>query len=359
MAELLVGTRKGLFVLEGEPGGRFRVAHRLFAGETVEYAMRDRRSSRTLASVTNGFYGPRVWLADGGLGGEWQQAEGPAFPADVPDTAVERTWVIETAEEDGVLWAGTAPAALWRSEDGGASWQLNRPLWDAPTRPEWQPGFGGLALHTICPWPGDPDRLLVAVSAAGVWLSDDRGASWRTGYDGLVAGYMPPELREGTHTLCVHDVRRAPARPDRLFMQFHNGVYRSDDAGASWLRIDDGLPADFGFPIVLDPADPDSAYVIPLVDGSDRVTPEGRLRVFETRDAGGSWRDRSTGLPQQDAYKTVLRQAFDGDGGRAGGPGQALAFGATSGEVWTSPDGGATWAVAAGDLPPVTSVRWA
>lgn len=359
MAELLVGTRKGLFVLEGEPGGPFRIAGRHFPGETVEFAMRDRRSGRTLASVTNGFYGPRVWLSDD-LAGEWQQAEGPAFPSDLPDTAVERTWVIEQAEEDGVLWAGTAPAALWRSEDGGSSWQLNRPLWDVPTRPEWRPGFGGLALHTICPWPGDPDRLAIGISAAGVWLSDDRGASWRTGYSGLVAGYMPPELREGTHTLCVHDMKRAPARPERLFMQFHNGVYRSDDAGSTWTPIHEGLPADFGFPLVVDPADPDSAYVIPLVDGSDRVTPDGRLRVFETRDAGGSWRDRSSGLPQQNAYKTVLRQAFDGDRGRAGGgAAQALAFGATSGEVWTSPDGGASWTVAAGDLAPVTSVRWA
>jgi hypothetical protein len=354
MAELLVGTKKGLFVLRGEPGTPFRVEHRLFPGETVEYATRDRHSGRTLASVTSGFYGPRLMWTDD-VAGAWHQADGPTFPPDIADAAVERIWVIEPAEEAGVLWAGTAPAALWRSEDGGASWQLNRSLWDAPTRPEWQAGFGGLCLHTICPWPGDPDRLAIAISAAGIWLSDDRGATWRTGYTGLVASYLPEEIREGTHMLCVHDVKRAPARPERLFMQFHNGVYRSDDAGSSWQPIAEGLPADFGFPLVVDPHDPDSAYVIPLVDGSDRVTPEGRLRMFETRDAGASWRDRSVGLPQENAFKTVLRQAFDGD---AGSP-QALAFGATSGEVWTSANAGATWAVAAGDLAPVTSVRFA
>ena len=354
MAELLVGTKKGLFVLRGQPGEPLEVAHRLFPGELVEFALRDRRNGRVLASVTSGFYGPRVMWADE-VDGEWRQAAGPAFPAGVTEAVVERVWVIEPAEEPGVLWAGTAPAALWRSEDGGESWELNRPLWDVPTRPEWNPGQGGLALHSICPWPGDPDRLALAVSAAGVWLSDDRGATWRTGYEGLVAGYLPEELREGTHALCVHDMKRAPNRPDRLFIQFHNGVYRSDDAGATWTSIAAGLPADFGFPVVVDPHDPDCAYVIPLVDGSDRVTPDGRLGVYETRDAGASWIARTDGLPQRDAYKTVLRQAFDGDGGTP----QALAFGATSGEVWTSADAGATWAVGAGDLAPVTSVRFA
>lgn len=354
MAELLVGTRKGLFVLDGTPGEPCDVRRRLFPGETVEYALRDRRSGRYLASVTNGFYGPRIMWTDD-LSGEWQQAAGPAFPPDIPDAAVERVWVIEQAEEPGVLWAGTAPAALWRSEDGSTSWELNRGLWNAPTRPEWQPGLGGLALHTVCTWPGEPDRLAAAVSAAGVWLSDDRGATWRTGYTGLVAGYLPEEAREGTHALCVHDMKRAPLRPDRFFMQFHNGVYRSDDAGATWTSIAAGLPADFGFPVVVDPHDPDCAYVIPIVDGSDRVTPDGRLRVYETRDAGATWIERTRGLPQENAWKTVLRQAFDGDGGAP----QALAFGATSGEVFASADGGETWSVAAGDLPPVTSVRFA
>ena len=354
MAELLVGTKKGLFVLRGEPGRPFEVADRLFPGEMVEFALRDPRSGRVLASVTSGFFGPRVMWADDPAG-EWTQAAGPAFPADLATAAVERVWTIEPGEEPGVLWAGTAPAALWRSEDDGESWQLNRALWDVPTRPEWNPGQGGLALHSICPWPGNADRLAIAVSAAGVWLSDDRGATWRTGYRGLNPRYMPEEVRDSTHPLCVHDMKRAPLRPERLFLQFHGGVYRSDDAGATWQPIMDGLPADFGFPLVVDPADPDSAFVIPLVADRDRVTPDGRLRVFRTRDAGASWTGLDAGLPQHDAYKTVLRQAFDGTGS---GRQQALAFGATSGEVFTSADGGATWAVSAGNLAPVTSVRF-
>ena len=352
MTELLVGSKKGLFVLRGEPGEPFAVAQRAFPGEVVEYAIRDPRSGRYIASVTSGFYGPRVMLADDPAG-EWRQAKGPAFPEDIPDAAVQRIWVVRPAEEPGVLWAGTDPAALWRSEDDGETWELSRALWNVPTRPEWQPGFGGLALHAICPWPGDPDRLAVGVSAAGVWLSEDRGETWRTGYAGLVAGYLPEEAREGTHSLCVHNMHRAPCRPERLFMQFHGSVYRSDDAGETWSDISAGLPSGFGFPLVADPADPDGAYVIPLVADRDRVTPDGQVRVYETRDAGATWTARSAGLPQENAYLTVLRQAFDHDGGSPLG----LYFGATSGDVFGSGDGGATWSTVASRLAPVTSVR--
>jgi hypothetical protein len=352
MTELLVGSKKGLFVLRGEPGDAFEIAHRAFAGDVVEFALRDPRSGRYFASVTSGFYGPRVYFADDPAG-EWQQATGPAFPEDIPDSSVTRIWVVQPAEEPGVLWAGAAPASLWRSEDDGESWTLNRPLWDVPTRPEWQPGAGGLALHSICPWPGDPDRLAVGISAAGVWLSDDRGESWRTGYTGLEPRYLPEEAREGSHALCVHNMRRAPLAPERLFLQFHGSVYRSDDAGSTWTDIASGLPSGFGFPLVVDPADPESAYVIPLVADVDRVTPDGCMRVYETRDAGTSWTARQDGLPVEDAYLTVLRQAFDADNGSP----SSLYFGATSGDVFGSADGGASWFAAATRIAPVNSVR--
>jgi len=349
--ELLVGTQKGLFVLRGPRGGRFDVAGRAFPGESVEYAMQDSETGRTFAAVSHGQFGPHLFFTDGDPLGEWTEAEGPAFPSDV-DATVTCIWAVERGV-GGTLWAGVAPAALFRSDDGGASWQLVRGLWDVPSRPRWEGGAGGLCLHSICPWPGDPDRLAVGISAAGVWRTEDGGRSWQWGVEGLVPRYVPEEARAENVSFCVHKVLRAPLEPETLYMQFHGGVYRSDDAGATWKDVAFGLPADFGFPLAIDPADPDRAFVIPLVADHDRVTPNGRLRVYETRDRGASWRPLASGLPQEGAWLTVLRQAFCDDGRDPLG----LYFGAKSGEVFATADGGATWATAAERLPAISSVR--
>jgi photosystem II stability/assembly factor-like uncharacterized protein len=352
MTALLVGTKKGLFALEGDAGAPFAITGRWFAGEPVEFAMRDPRNGRTFVCVTSAFYGPKLFWSDD-LTGEWEQAAGVELPEDA-EKPLERLWTIVPAEDDGHLYAGGAPGILFESHDGGATWELNKPFWEQPTRPEWSPGAGGMCMHSIATWPGDPSRVALAISAVGVWLTDDGGETWRNGNKGMYPRYMPEEAREDTITLCVHNMHRAPKRPERLFMQFHGGVYRSDDAGESWVSIAEGLPSDFGFPMVVDPDDPDSAYVIPLVADMDRVTPEGRVRVYETRDAGATWIERGDGLPSENAYLTILRQAFCREGS---GPGMGLYFGATSGDVFGSGDAGKTWFTAATKLPPVYSVR--
>lgn len=214
------------------------VAARAFAGSAVEYAIRDPRTGRYHASVTHGQFGPRVFLAEDPAG-EWEQADGPRFP-EGEEASVERIWVIAPGEEEGLLYAGVAPAAMFESRDGGTTWELVRGLWDQPGRERWQPGAGGLALHSICPWPSDPNRLAIAISAVGVWLTEDAGRSWEHGNAGLVPRYLPEEARADTLDLCVHNMHRAPLRPERLFMQFHGGVYRSDDAGRTWSSIADG-----------------------------------------------------------------------------------------------------------------------
>ena len=353
MTELLVGTKKGLFTLQGEPGSAFEVATRSFAGEPVEFAMRDPHSGRYFATMTSPFYGPKIFYTDD-PGGEWAQSTGLALP-EGGEKALERIWVI-VPDEDGTLYAGGDPGVLFVSRDQGASWELNRTLWEHPTRPEWMPGGGGLCLHSIAPTPGAPGRLALGISAVGVWLTEDGGESWRHGNKGIRPRYLPDDAPEDTITLCVHHLERAPKQPDRLFMQFHGGVYRSDDGGESWTNIGDGLPSDFGFPLTIDPADPDSAYVIPLKADMDRVTPEGQVRVWETRDAGSTWTPRGDGLPAEHAYLTVLRLAFD----RAGeGDTLELYFGSTTGEVFGSGDAGGSWFGAATRLPPVYSLRTA
>jgi hypothetical protein len=386
VSELLLGTRKGLFALDRHapddaPPGGLALQARAFPGETVDYAMRDPRTGRTFASVTSPFYGPKIWYTDeppaaweagtapagSNANGQWKQAQGVALPEGGAQ-ALQRIWVIVRGERDGLLYAGGDPGVLFESDDNGERWRLNAALFEHPTRASWQPGGGGLCLHSISTWPGEPDRLALAISAAGVWITEDAGASWRQGNDGLVARYLPDEVPEeirarleaggraaaeaGAPPLCVHRLRRARLRPERIFMQFHGGVYRSDDAGASWVQIGRELPSDFGFPLAVDPADPDSAYVIPLRADMDRVTPGGRVSVYETRDAGATWSERHGGLPDI-GYLTILRHAFDACGE---GPTLELYFGTTSGEVFGSSDAGASWNSVASRLAPVLSV---
>src|SRR3954453_2375498 len=210
MTELSVGTKKGLFVLDGAPGDDFRVSQRAFAGEPVEYALRDPRSGRLFAAVTNAFYGPKIFFTND-VDGAWTQAQGIALP-EGGEHALERIWVIALGEDDGLLYAGGDPGVLFTSRDGGDSWELNESLWRHRVEEDWQPGGGGLCLHSIVPWPGDPQKLTVGLSAVGIWLTEDGGRTWSHGNAGIRPGYLPEDAPP-TLSLCIHNVHRARTRP--------------------------------------------------------------------------------------------------------------------------------------------------
>lgn len=354
---VLVGTAKGLFSLRSTDGRRrFELDGPALAGEEVYATCIDLRgpSPRLLAGSVSMHWGPIVRRSeDGGRSWTEQDDAALAFPADT-GAALARIWQLAAAGPDrpDVVYAGVEPAALFRSDDGGRRFSLVRGLWDHPHRPQWNPGGGGLCLHTVLVHPDDPDRLLVAISAGGVYLSDDGGESWRASNAGIVATFLPgapvPEFGQ-----CVHKVARDAGNPERLYLQHHDGIYRSDDGGGSWEAMKSIGGVDFGFPVVAHPTRPDTAYLLPLEGAEYRCTPSGRCVVWRTTDAGASWSPLTDGLPQDDAHLTVLRDAFSTDGDDPAG----LYFGTRSGEVYGSADDGDSWQLLAAHLPPVLSVR--
>jgi photosystem II stability/assembly factor-like uncharacterized protein len=348
---LLIGTTKGLFTLDRSGELKNPIAQ----GASIPSVAFDPRNRRVLVGKSSFFYGTGVVYSDD-LGATWAEPETPnlKFPTDV-DASIKQAWQIAPAgsNEPDVVYAGVEPAALFRSEDGGATFELVRGLWDHPHRATWTPGFGGLCLHTVLPDQRDANKLTVAISTGGVYLSDDRGESWRSSNTGIRADFLPEDQRYPEYGQCVHKVARDSANADRLFLQNHGGLYRSDDNGASWQDIANGVPSDFGFAIVAHPSKGDTAYMIPNGDAFNRWTPEARMRVYRTSDGGGSWEALTRGLPQRDAYITVLRDAFASDQMDPAG----LYFGTRSGEVYASADEGDSWDQVAEHLPPVLCVR--
>ncbi len=353
---LLVGTMKGAFLFRsGAARTRWEVGGPYFPGQAVYALAYDGRDGRRRlwAGNTSEHWGPTLSSSDD-FGRTWTTPEhAPVrFPEDT-GAALRRIWQIRPgrADEPGTIYCGVEPAALFESRDGGVTWSLVRGLYDHPHRPRWMPGGGGLALHTIVPDAARRERLFVAISAAGVYRTDDGGATWQPRNIGVRVEFMPDKYPEFGQ--CVHKIAQVPSRPERLFLQNHWGLYRSDDGGDSWNDIARGVPSDFGFPMIVHPHDPDTAYIVPLESDQFRCTPEGKLRVYRTRNAGGSWEALTRGLPQTSALETVLRDALAADALNPAG----IYFGTRSGQLWGSPNGGASWALAAGGLPPIVCVK--
>ncbi|WP_158846427.1 WD40/YVTN/BNR-like repeat-containing protein [Saccharothrix deserti] len=347
---LAIGTRKGLWLATSEDRRSWSLSGPHHAmSEVYSIAIDNRRERpRLLVGASSSHFGPTVVTSDD-LGATWQEPDHApiAFPE---GASLERVWQLALTPDPEVVYAGTQPSALFRSEDGGRTYSLVDGLWKHPHREQWGEGFGGQAIHTVLPDPADPQKLIVAMSTGGVYRTFDGGASWEASNTGIKAYFLPDPYPEFGQ--CVHKVSRHPSVPERLFLQNHHGVYRSDDAGKTWTSIADGLPSDFGFAMVNHPHKPEVIYNFPLAADSDRFPPEGKCAVYRSPDGGSSWEALRNGLP--DGFWTaVMRDAMCTDAASPAG----VYFGSRSGEVYGSADEGDSWQRIAEHLPDVVCVR--
>jgi len=349
---LLVGTKKGLFLFTSDDRRAWRLRGPFATGREVNHAVWDPRSKRVLAASNDAWFGCEV-VSSTDLGEHWESSQkNPAF-AEGSGTKLERIWHIEPGlrSEPDVIYAGVAPAALFRSEDGGKTWGELTGLTSHPTRASWQPGAGGLCLHSIIVDETKPRRLFVAISAVGVFRSDDRGETWTPMNRGTRADFVPGDHKYPEFGQCVHKLLPAPA-DGLLFQQNHCGVYRTENAGESWTEITAGLPSDFGFPLAIHPRQAKTIFVLPLKGPEFRCPPENKLRVFRSRDGGASWQPLTRGLPQENVFVSVYREGMASDSRDPAG----VYFGTNTGKLFGSSDEGDSWQVVADNLPPIFSV---
>jgi serine/threonine protein kinase len=352
---LLVGTTKGAFILRSNAQrSRWEVGGPYFHGHSV-YAMAydNRGGQHRIWASTASYWGTLLRSSDD-FGKSWTNPHHAPirFPSDA-GVSLKNIWqiVLGRPEEPNVLFCGVEPAALFETRDAGETWSLVRGLFDHPHRPRWMPGNGGLALHTIVLDPNDNQRMYVAISAGGVYRTDDGGLSWTPQNQGIRATTMPEKYP--VFGQCVHKIVMHPARPERLFLQSHWGLYRSDNCAENWHDIANGVPSDFGFAMITHPRNPDCVYIVPVESDEFRCACDGRLRVYRTRNGGASWDPLSRGLPQKRAYETVLRDAMTADSLDPMG----IYFGTRSGQLFGSRDEGRTWQKILEGLPSVVCVR--
>ncbi len=378
---LWIGTRKGLFAATRRNGG-WTLGSPRFLGDPVTMVLDDLRDGTVYVALNLGHFSVKLHRSSD-RGGTWQECGTPSYaftaPADPAEAArasgapaaagtsndtdkdnkdkatLEQLWSLETggAHEAGLLWAGTIPGGLFRSADRGESWEPVRSLWDRPERREW---FGGgydkPGIHSIAVDPRDAAHLTVAVSCGGVWTTHDAGTSWEVRTRGMFAAYMPPEQRENPSIQDPHRLVSCPSAPDAMWVQHHNGVFRSRDAGKQWHEVSAARPSVFGFAVAVHPRDPETAWFVPAVKDERRVPVDARLVVSRTRDGGQSFDVLDNGLPTL-SYDLVYRHALDVDTS-----GNVLAFGSTTGGLWISEDGGDRWQTISAHLPPIYCVRF-
>jgi photosystem II stability/assembly factor-like uncharacterized protein len=348
---VLLGTKKGAFTLESDASRRAWSLRGPFC-ETwpMNHVIADPRTGTIYAGGGNEWFGPAVWRSTD-LGESWtHSSDGLAYPAG--GDAISAVWSL--AAQDGRLYAGVQPAGLFSSDDQGESWSHVAGLQDHPTRAKWQPGGAGLILHSIVPHPDDPDQIWIGISAAGVFHTRDAGRTWAPRNSGTRCDYLPEAERYPEFGQCVHCLVMASNRPDRLYQQNHCGMYRSDDGGRHWESIEAGLPSSFGFPTATHPRDPATLYLLPLNgDVKGRYVPDGKAAVWRTRDGGANWQPLREGLPQENVFFGVLRQAMATDRLAPAG----VYFGTSTGSLFASNDEGESWSCIAQHLPTILSVE--
>ena len=368
---LWIATRKGLFTLERNNSSStpWAITNTGFLADNVTIVTHDPRDGDIYAALDHGHFGVKLHRSQNN-GKTWEECTAPAYPeppkdfVEVPSPmsgkpipwSLKLIWSVQPGgvDEPGVIWCGTVPGGLFRSEDCGNTWTMIRSLWDRPERQQW---FGGgldyPGIHSICVDPRDSKKVHAGVSCGGVWYTHNSGETWSCKATGMWATYMPPEGKDDPNIQDPHLIVQCPANPDVLWAQHHNGIFRSTDGANSWHEIEAASPSSFGFAVAVHPQDPDVAWFVPAIKDEQRIPVDGQLVVSRTRDGGKSFDVLRNGLPQEHTYDLVFRHALDIDES-----GQRLAFGSTTGSLWVTDNQGDDWSCVSNHLPPIHCVRF-
>jgi len=363
--KLMVSTRKGLFTVMRN-GGDWDIAGVDFLGDNVTLTLTDPRDGKSYAALDHGHFGVKMHRS---TANGWEEIPTPAYPPKPEgyeekdmwgrelNWSTSKVWALAPGGPDqpGTIWCGTLPGGLFRSNDHGQSWEMIRTLWDHPLRKKWAGGGADLpGIHSICVDPRNSKHVSIGVSTGGVWHTQDGGGNWALRGEGMRAEYMPPEQAHDPISQDVHCLAQCRTAPQRMWVQHHNGIFVSSDEGKTFTEIKGVEPSVFGFPVVVHPKEPDTAWFVPEIKDEKRIPREGKLVVTRTRDGGKSFDILSKGLPQTHAYDVVYRHALALDE-----PGDKLALGSTTGGLWVSEDQGDNWSCVSHTLPPIYAVRFA